>query len=186
MAMKDTLRPLTDIERTIAEVHHDFIYMILHQFHKDIDEYYGIASIGYLRGVQDWLNKEELHRYPLYTICKYRIWRELAHDLRDSNRMCRKPEGGIVSLDYRFDSKDGIGKCIAEIVDDGVRFEDNICEYDSMIEILSLLTRRQRHIALMRMNGYKNTEIADRLNLSSRTISVELKNMREIIKASRM
>lgn len=187
MRPDDKTRPLTDIEKAIAAEHHDYIYSILSHLHMPLDEYYDIAAIGYLRGVQDWLTREELNeKCSLWTICKYRVWREIAHYKKSMGAMKRNPAGGIVSLDYQFDFNDDIGRCIAEIIDDGHRFEDNICGYDSMIEILSLLTRRQRHIALMRMSGYTNSDIAKRLGLNPGTISVELKRMREIIKASRM
>lgn len=56
------LHPLTEEQRIFAEKHHDFIYQYLNGRHLNIEDYYDTAVFGYLKAVQDYLEKPELQR----------------------------------------------------------------------------------------------------------------------------
>ena len=62
------LHPLTEEQRIFAEKHHDFIYQYLNGRHLNIEDYYDTAVFGYLKAVQDYLEKPELQQYRFSTI----------------------------------------------------------------------------------------------------------------------
>ena len=45
---------LTDEERKIAEENHNLIYFFINHFNVDIDEYYDIFAIDYIKCVKFW------------------------------------------------------------------------------------------------------------------------------------
>ncbi len=51
--------------------------------------------------------------------------------------------------------------------------------HETMAEMLALLTEDEREIAIMRMESWSNTEIADRRSLSLATVERRLKKIRE-------
>ena len=64
------LHPLTEEQRIFAEKHHDFIYQYLNGRHLNIEDYYDTAVFGYLKAVQDYLEKPELQQYRFSTIAR--------------------------------------------------------------------------------------------------------------------
>ena len=60
------LHPLTEEQRIFAEKHHDFIYQYLNGRHLNIEDYYDTAVFGYLKAVQDYLEKPELQQYRFH------------------------------------------------------------------------------------------------------------------------
>lgn len=80
------------------------VYVFLGSRHYPIEEYYDIAIIGFLSGVQDWCRTEGLkEKYAISTICVRNMHNAIATNFRDENRQKRKPKGGFVSLDMKSD-----------------------------------------------------------------------------------
>lgn len=181
---KNKLEPLTEIEKAMAEKHHNYIYSFLHKYHYSIEEFYDIVAIGFLKGIQKYCKRTDLQeQYSVTTICMYEMKTAVGHHLDAMNTLKRKPTGGIVSLDAEYskdDNNEGNGafaNCI------GINsFEDDVLCNEVVIEILNSLSDRQRQIVTMKLNGYNHTEIHLHLNICMATISKEFKEIKSVLK----
>lgn len=84
------LHPLTEEQRIFAEKHHDFIYQYLNGRHLNIEDYYDTAVFGYLKAVQDYLEKPELQQYRFSTIARIAMRDALATEWKKQNRPMRR------------------------------------------------------------------------------------------------
>ena len=84
------LHPLTEEQRIFAEKHHDFIYQYLNGRHLNIEDYYDTAVFGYLKAVQDYLEKPELQQYRFSTIARIAMRDALATECKKQNRPMRR------------------------------------------------------------------------------------------------
>ncbi len=84
------LHPLTEEQRIFAEKHHDFIYQYLNGRHLNIEDYYDTAVFGYLKAVQDYLEKPELQQYRFATIARIAMRDALATEWKKQNRPMRR------------------------------------------------------------------------------------------------
>ena len=72
------LEPLSAQERDFAAEHHSLIYKFLHTNKYSIDEMYGVAVFGYLKGVQVYLNRPDLkEKYEFTVIAWYYMRAEM-------------------------------------------------------------------------------------------------------------
>lgn len=72
-----TNTPLTPEQVCFAAKNHQLIYKYLKYRQLPKEEYYDIAVFGYLKAVEDYFNKEGLHRYAFSTIC----WRYMSREI---------------------------------------------------------------------------------------------------------
>lgn len=82
------LHPLTEEQRIFAEKHHDFIYQYLNGRHLNIEDYYDTAVFGYLKAVQDYLEKPELQQYRFSTIARIAMRDALATEWKNRTGPC--------------------------------------------------------------------------------------------------
>lgn len=177
-----TILPLTEYEKQLAEQCHDMVYIYLKKHYYDIEEYYDIAIMGLLAGVQQWnRSKEVKEKYSISTICSRNIHGAIATHLRDENRQKRKPSGGFISLDLQLEdsTESFINSIITPTLEDEFFEEyDRQEEADRIKDILSTLTPLQREIAILRASGKPNGYILKKLHITLKQLSVELKKMR--------
>lgn len=74
--------PLSDEERIFAELHNNLIYGFLHKFKLPIDDWYGVAAVGYLKAVKKWFARSDLHVYSFSTIAFNNMRSEINAELR--------------------------------------------------------------------------------------------------------
>lgn len=60
------MEKLTEDERIIAEQNHNLIYSFIWKKNLDVDEWYGILSIGYLKGIKKYIKSECKHSLSTY------------------------------------------------------------------------------------------------------------------------
>lgn len=180
---REKLEPLTEIEKALAEQYHECVYMFLRMNHYPIEEFYDIAIIGFLKGVQKYCRTPELQeKYAVSTICMYKMKNAVSIHFRGQNALKRKPVGGFVSLDAEYDNVNSSrkGNTLKDCI--GIdSFEDDIFYNEMVTEFLNSLSERQHQIVTMRLNGYTHAEIGSHMNVCSRTINRELKKIRNIL-----
>ncbi len=176
------LKPLTEREKQMAEQYHYYVYGFLKERHYPLEEYYDIAVMGFLRGIQKYCRDEEISaKWKLSTICKNAMWGEIGNYTTSQSAQKRNPEGGFISIDETFeDSKETFVNCIITKTLEDEFFEeyDRQEEADRIKDILSTLTPLQREIAILRASGKPNSYILKKLHISPKQLSVELKKMR--------
>lgn len=176
-----TIYTLTEEEKRDAELYHDFVYEFLRSNNYDIENFYDIVIMGFIRAIQTYHRKEDAKKYRLKTLCKRYMNDEMMDYFRYINRQKRNPDGGFTSLDMQFeDNKETfINTIITPTLEDEFFEEyDKQEETDRIKDILSTLTPLQREIAILRASGKPNSYILKKLHISPKQLSVELKKMR--------
>lgn len=172
--------PLTEEERRSAEIHHDWVYSFLHRHNYNIEEFYAIAVEGFLKGVQDWHRKPGAkEKWGMSIICERAMLDTMYKHFRAENAIKRKPSGGFISLDACYCDDDENNRQTFENAIITESFENDLVCDDAISNILNALTDRQRQIVLMKLDGYKDYEIRDELNIKQFTFNKELHQIKE-------
>ena len=87
-------RPFTEAERSFAVEHHGCVKHYLRSQKLDYDEWYEICVFAYLKAVQIWFSREDLHKYSFITIAYRKMTSAVKDVYRDKQR---RPK--MVSLD---------------------------------------------------------------------------------------
>lgn len=140
--------PMDLDESAFAEKHHHLIYSYLCGHNLPVDEFYDIAVFGYLRAVRKYLARPELReRYKFSTIAFRAMSCDVHHSREYWNRA--KHQGDVRQLDEDHHSDD-----LRDKVADAV---DNVIDFELLV---SRITPVQRRIASLRVDGYRDKEIA--------------------------
>lgn len=171
------LKPLTEKEKAYATYNHNLIYSFLHRFGYDIEDYYSIAVIGYLRAVQVYHRREELRKEYSFQCISYQYMRsEIGNYLKALKAEKRKPSEPLISLDAEYDDMENLYNCIG-----GKSLESEIMEAESITELLERFSGIQRNIIILKMEGYGNKEICELLEIGSTTFYKELRKIKDFL-----
>lgn len=114
---KFTLQPLTEKEKRLAEKYHNAVYSFLHRHGYSIEEYYDVAIMGFLKGIQKYNRDESLQQWSILTICEYKMQTAISQEIKKRYTKSRKSECGCVSLDAPyFEYKDGREKNLLDML----------------------------------------------------------------------
>lgn len=83
------LLPLTQEEQRFAEESHYVMEWFFRISGYNKDEYYDIAVFGYLKAVQNWCTREELHQYSFATIAYKAMSSRISNEHYKRNRRIR-------------------------------------------------------------------------------------------------
>lgn len=174
---KDNLQNFTEEEKAMAEKYHNMVYAFLNSKGYDLEEFYPIVVMGYLKAVQKYCRNDNLKKWSFSAICNNNMRREVGNYFRDMNRQKRKPTGSIVSYDAPIGEN-------GETFDyyfkrDG--FEDDVIGKEVAIQILKLLNNRQRKIVLLKLRGYKLKEIQEIVGITQFCIKKEFQEVKKIV-----
>lgn len=65
---KYKLKPLTTEEKEMAANNHNIVYAFLYQHGYSIDNFYGVAVMGFLKGIQVYLNIPDYFTPPVRSL----------------------------------------------------------------------------------------------------------------------
>lgn len=183
---KFTLQPLTEKEKQLAEKYHNAVYSFLHRHNYSIEEYYDVAIMGFLKGIQKYNRNESLQQWSILTICEYKMQTAIAQEIQKRHTKSRKPEGGCISLDAPyFEYKDGNEKNLLDMLptetleDVFFRMYDEETESERITAILEPYTDIQRKIIILKADGHTHSEIAKILNITFDAVGRELRKIRD-------
>lgn len=81
------MTPLTDEEKQFSEDNYSVIeWCFKHIYGYDMQEYYDVAMIGYLKAVKRWFSRPELHKYSFKTISLWAIKSYLWNERKKEKR----------------------------------------------------------------------------------------------------
>lgn len=109
MRIYQKLTPLTEEEKQFAAENHWVVEWFFVISGYDLQEYYDVAAIGYLKAVKSWCSREELHQYSFATVAKQMMRSYIGNERKKSDRRIR-----TISLDAASD--DAGGFCLMDTV----------------------------------------------------------------------
>lgn len=179
------LQPLTEKEKEMAEKYHNMVYTFLHSKGYDIEEYYDIAVMGYLKAVQKYFRDDDLKlKWSFKAICYNDMRREIGNQTKKENTKKRMPEGGFTSLDLQLeDSNESFTNSIVTQTLEDEFFEeyDRLEEANRIKSVLAQLTDTQRRIVLLKADGKTNQEMAEKMQIPYQKINWELNKIRNLM-----
>lgn len=101
--MKTQLRPLTPIERAVAERNAYMISQFLAANRLPADDWYDVVVFRYLLTVKSWFSRPELYRYEFSTLA----WRGMRSAV-DNERKKQNRRIQTLSLDETIPGTDGL------------------------------------------------------------------------------
>lgn len=168
---------MSDIERKFAEENHNLVYSFLHSNKYNIEDFYSIAVMGYLKAVQAYIKDGNIkENYSFSCIAWLYMKSEIKDYFKAESRQKRTTEN-IISLDAVADED---GKQF-EIVGIGTIEQDQI-DYEFITEIFMNLSDVQKAILQMRISGYSNTDICRIKKIASSSFYAEMKKIKKVAK----
>lgn len=161
--MLDYTLPLTAEESAFAAENHDIIKSYLRVRRLPFDEYYDIVVFGYLRAVRKYLARPELQQYKFSTIARRAMSCDVYHSWQYWKQAKRDAE--VLPFQEEQDSDD-LRDTVAEKMDNIVDFQ----------QLTRTITPRQRRIAGLRADGYRDKEIAAILRVSVGEVAAEMED----------
>ncbi len=174
------LEKLSANERRFAEENHNLIYSFLHQHEYSIEDFYSIAVFGYLKAVQTYHRTNIRENYSFACIAYSSMKTEIKDHFKAESRQKRKSEENLVSMDAENDGNENL----MEMIGDGSAEDAALGKYN-MLALLEELSDQQKEIILMRMQGFSNMEIIDRMEIPSSSFYKEINRIRQRVNTKR-
>lgn len=160
---------LTNKQSEFAEEHHTLIYAFLRDFHLSVEEWYGVAAIGFCKAVMRY----EPERGGKFTTFAYRV---MLNDIRQEMRKARADKRRAVLVSLHSELSEGF------TLEETIGYEPLFMEdepYNAALEFLCSLDMRQRIIIAFLAAGTTQGDIAKRMNVSRGQVTRHVKALRE-------
>lgn len=145
-----------------------------------MENFYDVAIFGYLKGIQIYNRREDLrNKYQLAFICERYMSAEIGNHFRTENARKRKSTENIISLDADYAESENLYNCTCRKTAD---LETEIIGEDLRAQLFEHLTKSQREIAEMKMDGYDNKEIFLLLEIKPSTYYKEIMKIKAVLK----
>mgnify|MGYP003278939660 FL=1 len=166
---------LSDVERRFASEHHQLIYGFLNKHALAEDEYYGVAALGFLRAVHNYLTKAELKRFSFSTIA----YRAMSQSISQYRRSLKRQVGFADALSLDTGGIDG--RPFATGLSAAERAAYTELEEDLLLHaLITKLPPGHSEVVRLRLLGYGIHEIAQRQAVSDKTMRKLLRQIREV------
>jgi RNA polymerase sigma factor (sigma-70 family) len=166
---------MTREQRDFAAFNHSLVFKFLNKKHLGEDEYYDIVIFGYLRAVQKYIQRPELHRYKFSTIA----WSAMETDVRNYHEYKNRPMRKAVccSLDQVIPNTDDLllGSVIPTPYNTAESLEDSLL----WMEVASAITKKQMDILQLKVAGMSEREIAREYQTSCDSIETVFEAIKE-------
>ena len=156
----DTMKPLTEIERELAEKNHNLVYEFLKSHKYDIEEYYNIAVMGYLKGIQKYYRRTERNFSELPGIC----WNCMRSEMGNHFKMEKARERQLVEMNQQSTYS----------------AEDEAVTTELLNSVMEKMTEQQQNIVALKILGYSNLEVCLMLEINTSSYYRELERIRKL------
>lgn len=173
--------------KKLAEENHNLIYWFCWKNHLDIDEWYDIIAIGYMKGINSY---DETLGVKLSVYLNKIMKNEYLMVLRLKQAKSRISETEISSLEFEFNVGNGSNgekdnaNMYDIISDKNSDFEERICikiDLENALKNIKIKDRYRR-IYDLRIKGYTYAEIAEIEKCTRARIQAICKNVNEKLK----
>lgn len=162
---------MTIAEQEFATQNHNLVFSFLNENNLDETDFYDVIIFGFLKAVKNYLTNTRLHQYTFSTIAFKEMRSSLSKHYEEQNRKKRKAT--TVSLDALILNGGEYAK-LKNIVfmpdSQKISIETDLL----MIELSSMITRKELDILRMRVDGYALRDIAG-------FHSIAMKDVKEIL-----
>lgn len=156
----DTMKPFTEAERELAEKNHNLVYEFLKSHKYDIEEYYNIAVMGYLKGIQKYYRRTERNLSELPGICWNCMRSEMGNHFKMEKARKRQP---------------------VEMNQEAVHSaEDEAVTTELLNAVMEKMTAQQQDIVALKILGYSNLEVCLMLEINTSSYYRELERIRKL------
>ncbi len=154
---------LTNEERKIAEEHHNLIYFFINYFKVDVEEYYDLFAIDYLKCIKVW----DKSKGNLSTLLGRAFCNTIKKENRKKKAKKRFEESYTVSLNEVV-FKENRDVTLGDIIPSYTNVEETF----ELNETLSFFMKNE--VTRLLIIGYSQREIAKKLNCSRSNISLKI------------
>lgn len=181
-----TDRPLTEEEREFAADWENYkkLFEIMRYYNLDEEGWYDILIIPYLQAVKKYHVREDLRKnYKFFHVLNLMLTKAMYNHNRAMNRQKRKPEFGIMSLDFMVcgDNPFSENTLDALWVDPHQQVERVVLDKYMLESILIGLNDVQTRIFEMLLEGYSKAEISRQLSISYTTLKAQLEKLQKVV-----
>lgn len=183
-------RPLTEEEKIFAEENYNLFWWFMKKWALDEDEIDAL-TIPYLYAVKEYLSRSELQQYAFSTIVRNRLKGSLNMYYRAMNSKRRMPDGGIYSIDYCYENRDGKKVTLEKYLkDENVDIERQVTNQETHREfehiVNNFTTNRAMRIVLdLLLNAYTNKEIFEYMSRNFPELEFDIKKINYTVKQLR-
>jgi RNA polymerase sigma-70 factor (ECF subfamily) len=164
---------LTPAEQQYASENYNLVNTFLLRKHLDENEYFDVVIFGYIRAVQQYLNKPELSKFKFSTIA----WRKM-NDCLISH--------------YRYMKRAKRSACVVSLEDGILTYQPSAPDYGMLdfeteqilLELASKLSKQQMNAVRMKFDGYSVREIAKHQGLKVKEIKLLLESSESAVFAA--
>lgn len=167
---------LTEAQSEFAERHHHVVLDFLRRRKLPMSEFYDVIVFRYLKTVQLYCSSPRLRKYRFEVIAN----KAMDWAVKDYWRNTYKKALRTISLDSI--SPEGLSRHELTAADDP-GLCDAVCDTLSVDALLSALDNTQHTILSLRLDGYKDFEIAKRLNIPIREVTSAFSDMQAAVMA---
>ena len=167
-----SLHGLTQEQKVFAEENHWMVECFLRKNRLERSEFYDVVIFGYLKAVQEYLEKRELSRYRFSSIAWVKMKEAMFKEFNYQNRPKRKASMGIYHEEYGSELQYGQ---ISDKADDIAKAVD---QRQQVQYLTAQMSSKEKEVVYLRAAGYTYREIADVCNITIRGVSARLEKMR--------
>lgn len=166
--------PLTEKQRALAAENHNLIYAYAVKMGISIDEYYDVLSIGLCKAAREF--DESKSKFATFAYSS--MQNELFTHWRMAQKRSHIPENLVLSYDKEHaDYQDSFLNSLQDFMSD----ED--MEYDIMLsEINDKLTDKEKLIVSNLINGFTQSEIAEKMGCKRQNVGYYIRRIRNKIR----
>ena len=155
---------LTKEQQKLVEENHNLIYSFCYKYNLDIEEWYDIFAIALCEAIKKWDNT----RSNLSTFVYVKFKTTMLMEYRNSKALKRGREFTNISIDNETFTLE---------IEDTKNIENNVVDKIVSQEKIKTLKHSDQKLLLMRLKGYNQKEIAEKMGVSQPSISRRFKHI---------
>ena len=168
------MKKLTIEQQVLAEENHNLIYDFANRKNLPIDEYYDILAIGLCNASKIYDSKKG----KFSTICNKCMDNEVKRYWRDKNTLKNIINEEALSYD-RFLNTDDEDESFLDILSNGYNMANDVITDMTFSLFLNKLKNKERIVIEYIIEGLKQSEIANKLNVTPQCISEIVRKIRQ-------
>lgn len=168
---------MTESQRKLAEDNHNLIYSFLNIRNLDVEEYYDIMAIALCKAAKTF--DGEKAKFSTYAF--YLMKNALYIDYREKSKLSAIPEYMIDHYEAYIEDDDNKRKetTYLELMDSGIDTESDAMASMLLDKCDEILSERDNQIIRLRLCGYTQQEIADKMGVTRSRINGILKSIKD-------
>lgn len=174
------MHPLTEAQRDFAEQNHNLVTEFLRIRRLDVDEYYGVVILRYLRAVQMYDERPDLREACAFKTVAFRGMRSaLYNHFRDQKRP--KRSAVVYSLDMPAVGNLTLFESTSSQLPPAFEYAEAREEWDN---IRDAITPKQMQTLKLRAEGYTNREIGKVYHIAPGSVSGRMSRLRRKLRSA--